>query len=641
MVLFRGRHSARWHQEIEITTTSYRTLSTGPEQPPYFPLIKLQEHTNTYLRRVGRSTASEQDAILTALVGEHQDKDVAITACAHALSPHCLRHLLRAELSAGVHGRLSTSPYLKTLVAAHHTNPRAVEDLEAQCAQILINLQFTDVLTVGEHLRKFATCMQEISIMRVPNDLLPPGVFGSIVRKACQVLSGQLQNMKVQSGWEQARKATSFLSHLSGAARSMEELLDSYFPSWRIWALWRPDIKRLEVWERLTPEHRQDLGDILALEGPDFVGCGKPTLREALLPQGDDHSGFSISHGRLHLILESGSVKDAQQLLCRLINILCTTCTISSSSTALFTYLCVHNSIDTRALQILEYVNETRDYSLSKAILDMFTAPANSVRMSGLLGTLAVVNGVHHQALRDMLSLKIISTTEEVMRGLQDKFYQHLHSGRNVETAIMNLHNFGKSLQDAKWLQPSLSERLQFLLRHWPSAGDMKGLLNIRSEAKRGAVDTNVTKMIDTYCMSYLAGRQNIDDETRSMIEGLIRVWQQPPDRQRREIAMAIAERSTVDPSVRRRCLFELSSMPDRFVREASKVVSRDSDEACIKFARVLAIPTLLSAEEVGCWRDFLRFMIEERSSTPRLHICNLSYSGCLASVDERFSNNI
>jgi hypothetical protein len=98
----------------------------------------------------------------------------------------------------------------------------------------------------------------------------------------------------------------------------------------------------------------------------------------------------------------------------------------------------------------------------------------------------------------------------------------------------MNLHDFGKSLQAAKWLQPSLSERLQFLLRHWPSAGDMKGLFNIRSEAERGAVDTNVPKMIDTYCMSYLAGREKIDDETRSMVEGLIRLWQQPPDCQRR-----------------------------------------------------------------------------------------------------------
>jgi hypothetical protein len=608
----------RWHHEIDVTVARYRLLNAGPEQPPYFPLIKLQEHTNTHIRRVGRLTTSEQDVCLIALVTEHQDKDVAIVACAHALSPHCVRHLLRAELPADAHGRLNTLPYLRTLVAAHRANSRAVDDLEAQCAQSLISLLFPDALTVGEHLRKFAAFMKEISIMGVPNDLLPPRVVESIPRKACEVLSGQLQNMKLESGWKRAHKAISSLSHLSGAARSIEELLDSSFPGWRIWASWRPNINRLEVWEQLTLQQRQDLGDILALEGPDFTGSGKPTLREALFPLGDDHSGFSISHGRLYLTLGSASVSDAQKLLDRLVNILCTTCSISSSSIALFVHLCVHNSADTRAFQVLERVNDARDYSLSKAVLDMFAAPANSVRMSGVLGTIDALNSVHHQALRDLLSSRVVSATEHVLLGLQDKFCQHLQSGRNVEIAGMNLHDFGKSLQAAKWLQPSLSERMQSLLRHWPSTEDMKGLFNIRSEAKRTAADqTNTVKnMIDTYCMSYLAGQGNIDDETRSTVEGLIRLWQQPPDRQRREVAVAMVELSNVDPSIRRRCLFQLSSVADRFVREISRVVSRESDEACINFARVLVIPRLLDVEELGCWRGLLRCMIESRSST-------------------------
>ena len=617
MVLFRGRHSVRWHQEIDVTTASYRLLNAGPEQPPYFPLTKLQEHTNTYLQRVGRLTISEQDARLMALITEHQDKDVAIVACAHALSPYCVRHLLRAELPADAHARLSTPPYLRTLVAAHHANPRAIDNLEAQCAQSLINLLLPDVLTVGEHLRKFAT-LKDISIMGVPNDLLPPHVVENIPRKACEVLSGQLHNMKLESGWKQAHKAISSLSHLSGAARSIEELLDSSFPGWRIWALWRPDIKRLEVWEQLTPQQRKDLGDILALEGPDFTGSGKPTLREALSPRGDDHSGFSIYHGRLHLTLESASVSDAQKLLDCLVNLLCTTCSSSSSSIASFVHLCMYNSTDTRTLQVLERVNDTKDSSFGKAVLDMFAAPANSVRMSGVVGTIDALNGVHHQPLRDVLSPYIISATEHVLLGLQDKFCQHLQSGRNVETAGMNLHDFGKSLQAATWLQPSLSERMQSLLRHWPSTEDMKGLFNIRAEAKRTTADkTNTVKsMIDTYCMSYLAGQGSIDDDTRSTVEGLIRLWQQPPDRQRREVAVAMAELSNVEPSIRRRCLFQLSGMADRFVREISTVVSGDCDEACIKLARVLVIPRLLDVEELDCWRGLLRCMIESRSST-------------------------
>jgi hypothetical protein len=617
MVLFRGRHSARWHQEIEVTITSHQTLNAGPEQPPYFPLIKLQAHTDAYLQRVGRPTISEQDALLTAQVREHQNKPVAIIACAHALSPRCVRHLLRAELPAEVRCRPTTSLYLRTLVAIHHANPGAVDQLEAQCAQSLINLLFPDVLTVVEHLGNFATCIHEISAFGVPNDLLPPRVFESIPRSACEVLSKQLQNLELGSGWKQAYRATSALSHLPGAARITKELLDVSFPAWRVWALWYPDIERLEVWERLTPQQRQDVGDILALDGPDFTGRGKPTLREALLPQGNDQSGFSISHGRLHLILGSASISDAQRLLDRLIKTLCSICSMPSSSTALFVHLCVHNSVDARALQVLEYVNGTGDSSLSKAVLDMFTAPANSVRMSGVLGILTVLNGVHHQPLREMFSSQTAATAEGVLLELQNKFRQHLQSGRNIETAGMNLHDFGKNLQAAAWLQPLLTERVQLLLRHWPSTEDMKGLFNIRSEAKSTAVDNtnNLASMVDTYCMSCLAGHGMIEGQTRYTVEGLIHLWQQPPDRQRRDVAVAIAESSTVDPSVRRRCLFQLSSMSDRFIREVRTVVSRDSDEACVKFARVLVIPKLLGTEN-DCWRDFLRCMIERRSST-------------------------
>jgi hypothetical protein len=616
--MFRGRHAVRWHQEIEVATASYRRLNVGLEKPPYFPLIKLQEHTNTYLQRAGRLTTSEQDARLVALVTQHQNKDAAIAACAHALSPHCVRHLLRTELPADAHSRLSMSLYLRILVAARHANPRAVDELEAQCALSLISLLFPDVLTVGECLRKLFTFIREISIMGVPRDLLPPCVVENIPRNACELLSGQVQNMRFESEWKQAHQTTSWLSRLSGAARSIGELLDSSFPDWRIWALWRPDIKRLELWEQLTLQQRKDLVDILALEGPDFTGLGKSTLREALSPQGDDRLGYSISHGRLHLALESASISDAQRLLDRLVSILCTACSVSSSSTALFIHLCVHNSTNTTALQVLEHVNYAADYSLSKAVLDMFTAPVNSVRMSGVLGTIDALNDVHHQALRDVLSSQITAAAEYVLLGLQDKFCQYLQSGRDAETAGMNLHGFGKNLQAAHWLQPSLSERMQSLLRYWPSTGDMKGLFNIRSEAKRTTADgiNTVKSMVDTYCMSYLAGHGTIDDEIRTTVEGLIRLWQQPPDRERREVAVAMAELSNVEPSIRRRCLIQLSSMTDRFVREIRTVVSRDYDEICIKFARVLVIPRLLDAEELDCWRGFLRCMIESRGST-------------------------
>ena len=146
----------------------------------------------------------------------------------------------------------------------------------------------------------------------------------------------------------------------------------------------------------------------------------------------------------------------------------------------------------------------------------------------------------------------------------------------------------------------------------------MNALFNLRIDAQGTSLKASceLTEMIDAYCMSCLAGRGFIGEATRNTIDGLIHLWRQPPDSKRRTAALVIAKRSTIPFVLLRRCLVELYDMSDKFVEEISLMVSKDTDMACVNFARLLVSQHLAKTARIECWRSLLQHMIERRSST-------------------------
>ena len=69
-----------------------------------------------------------------------------------------------------------------------------------------------------------------------------------------------------------------------------QELLDGCFPQWRVWASWRPIIQRLESWQQISISRWASLMGFMALEGPEFSGQGKKTLRDGLIQRSSNSS---------------------------------------------------------------------------------------------------------------------------------------------------------------------------------------------------------------------------------------------------------------------------------------------------------------------------------------------------------------
>lgn len=613
-----GRHTSLWHRQVGATIAGQPDLDVRSDGIQHFPFAQLQAHTCEYLKKKGRLTPDERDTRLIALVKDHSAKDVAIVACAHALSPRAVRDLLRGELHVDLCNHLSVLVYLRAVVRVNHANRDAVTGLEAQSAQALIKLASPDVMHIREQLHIFAVRMTALMRAGAPDNPLLHHVVDGILRSAYTNFGAQMEAMRFEKKWLQAHAAANWLSTLPGPSPNMERLLDDVFPNWRIWAAWRPDINCLRLWENLTAEQRRELGDILSLEGPDFTSGRKATLREGLLSQPAVRSGSSVSYGRLVIKLENGSDDDARTMLDRLVNAFTAACSASLNSLALFTHICVHNAVDSSKLQILEHVNAISDPSVSKGVLDLHSSRANSARMAGLMQLLPALDGDRGQVLREALSTYVVGIIEEVILGLQDKFSSHLQSGLPVDGAGIRLHEFGVSLRNASWLQDVINDQLRSLLRGWPTTKDVTALLKLRADAQSTTQEgsSSLTDMIDAYCVACLTGRGTCSAETRNTIEGLIHMWQQPPDPDRREVALEIARRSNIPFGIRRQCLVQLSDMTEKFIRSIHPIVNKDTDIACVHFARLLVTQKLLNTDRIECWRDLLLYMIEQRSST-------------------------
>ena len=594
-----------------MTAATYRMHNTL--QPPYFPVAELQEHTNTYLWKIG-STPYGQDAHLASLVRDHSVRGVAIVACAHALSSVAIRQNLCAELQFNTTNELSILSYLKALVGVRHANPSAISDIEKERAQILIFLSHFNVLGVMEQLWQYSEQINELLTLTDTANLVPPRIVYSILEVTCDSLSAQLKDLISRHQWGCAYQATSSLSRILGAAPATEQLLDSFFSNWRMWAVWRPDIRRLNAWEQLKPKERQELADILELEGPDVISSQNATLREALVPQGDPQRGFLICHGQVLLKLNSGSIEEAHRALDRLVSAIYRTCLNSLIAIPLFVHLCLQKPIDDKILTILENAHTIRDHMLCRAVLDMLTGEETGVQMGGILDLLPILNSTHAHPLRYVLHESIGEVSDTIISKLLDRFLHELQLQKNIKGSGMTLHIFMKALQTAFWIRPSLSERTRLLTQQWPSDKDIEYLFMIRAEATN---QPSLAELIDNYCITYLAKIGDVDEVTKNTVDGLITIWKQPLHRGRREVSLAIANCSVLDPMAKRQCLALLTTAKTQFVNEIRPILHNgDMDDACTEFVRIFKIPNLLDIEETRCWKSLLLGMIMQREST-------------------------
>ncbi|KAF2192232.1 hypothetical protein K469DRAFT_553829, partial [Zopfia rhizophila CBS 207.26] len=219
----------------------HKTSITGEGANEWFPTAQLRAHTDAYLQSRGRIKPEHREARLMKLIKDHAQKDAAIVACAHILSPHTAKSLLRGELYMAPGAQTGSDTYLRALAAVGSVNPTAVSPYEAEWAQDLLSLAPQDIRSSSKRLEVYCKRL----VTRSPSDLLFHNLVDGELRKACTRYGKQLSNLKLECRWEDAFTAARWLAELPGKFQYMESVLDATFFEWRTWAIWNPNSLRI------------------------------------------------------------------------------------------------------------------------------------------------------------------------------------------------------------------------------------------------------------------------------------------------------------------------------------------------------------------------------------------------------------
>ncbi|KAF1937262.1 hypothetical protein EJ02DRAFT_477450, partial [Clathrospora elynae] len=238
----KAKHSEEWHQNIEATA--------GVLHPshPKFPKAFLRNHTDVYLRKKGNINQADADIRFAILIESHQARDIAVAAAAHAMTAKSLRALLHAELNVAQGSYWGLDTWLQCLIAANDGNPASVTDLEAEWARSLLPYATHGARAAGSYLKGVSRALRKSKISNM--SVLPE--FSTLLMRAVADYSAQLEGFRLKCQWLAAHEAVFWMVELDKTTPMtspdmllLEHILDAQFPTWRLWANWRPDIHHI------------------------------------------------------------------------------------------------------------------------------------------------------------------------------------------------------------------------------------------------------------------------------------------------------------------------------------------------------------------------------------------------------------
>lgn len=370
LLFSKAKHSDDWHQAIDAIAG---VLHPSDSKFPY-PLLR--QATDAYLKKKGRISQVDTDAKLAILINAHGPKDVAVAAAAHAITASSLRATLHVDLNVSHSSYWGLDTWLRSLVAANNGNPASVTDLEAAWAHHLLPFATHGPGAAGKILIGVSRALRECA---TPNMNVVPE-FQALTSRALADYAAHLEGLRLRNNWVAAHGASYWLAelaHVSSAATPPgcllpEHIFDSQFPIWRVWARWRPDLRRITLLSGKDSDSAALLPDLLALEGPDFINGTESTLREGLVEQYGSGRGW-IKLGKLLIEVPNRTKDGLRNLLESALSTLETAWTASSPGRPgiikLFVQLTVNRLLTQEALNLVQAVLHMQE-SVDPDILD-------------------------------------------------------------------------------------------------------------------------------------------------------------------------------------------------------------------------------------------------------------------------------
>ncbi|KAF2420005.1 hypothetical protein EJ08DRAFT_32250 [Tothia fuscella] len=599
-----------------------------------FPWNRLRDYVDRCVKRQRSLRIPEGlDRLLTVFIISHPQelKDVAVAACAHALSTETTLTLLNGHLRFGSTDFEALPVFIQILMAINHVNPAVISNEEAKLARNLFPLLALRMFDSGRMLQSLSTLYHT----GIPLSSHLATHIEALAEQAAQKLSCQLEAIAATSSWMVAYRLCSWLAilpeHFESAKsglHSLKSILDRSFPDWQAWSAWKPNQQDILMYEKkLGNAEHIALQDILALEGPDLASGGYTTLREGYIDMMSVTETTYFRNKKLEIELSTCGGDSARQALSSLSSALRIAATVKTSTNncrmELFRQICIGKPIHEDGLKILEHcfsiglplvINDTNVF-LQHYEMRSLPPMRNFQSLITALDTNGKISASPYQKLRELLGPKILETVDRML----ESRLQVIQSIINVERAWTNhdlgvfeeMQSFGEVLLGTSWIMISASPDTKAILRQWPVVAEIGYCYDLYAFTFSDQAEGR--KALAKKLARYLVGRFSqsgslVVDEVH-LVETLIEIWRKGPKQSQRRLAVALAG-ADLGVDVKFRCIAFVPSLESNLVSSLLSAITKNTftqpEEASIVLAHSLA-----SSHDVSIIRAFRPILFE------------------------------
>ncbi|KAK3324535.1 hypothetical protein B0T19DRAFT_232045 [Cercophora scortea] len=621
-MLVPGRRSS-WQQQLRQTPAKDQLVAAQPE---LFPLLEAQEIANRLLKDrsplFGRGIVPQSvecDILfaneLLTVKGELFIHEAAILACLHLLSYDQARgQILSIQPSLNptdVFFDHKLPIYLQCIIISRRANPQTCTDEELVAAQELlsvVNCKSNDFPSISNLLEAVGrgTC----------EALLPTNLVRKVLKKSYyrDNLMIELEDLRKNRKWLAAYKLVGGLRGVVGL-NTADQLLRDVFPDYPMWANWRPDIRRITLWEGpVLAQFRTKLCSLLDLEGPDTTGQQRGTFRMSSpgVFKGLDHPGFSSD----------------RHILDRLLDDLDASLAIGPQSVDLLIALCIDsNSLSPRSLTQLEAAIKLHQDTISQTLaaftraITLVTSPGT--RLSAFTSALPLLTTYSTLQTPFGTLNDLARRGPAVMSESQKQFRHSLAKNHTNERLALNILSIGCALLRASWLHDRWQPAYIAMLRNLPTEHEIRCALRAISEIPITPPSPTRASHIK-FLATRIGGLQPspASSPAATAPTAPITIIPEDPiwyttleyDHDSLRRTLRSPGLKDLDLSVKTACLKQSLHEHDTFIRALTGSIMHNTDQACVNMAVRLLGPRIACGMHVHeAWKTLLLHLMRRR----------------------------
>lgn len=188
--------------------------------------------------------------------------------------------------------------------------------------------------------------------------------------------------------------------------------------------------------------------------------------------------------------------------------------------------------------------------------------------LAGIIQLLTALSDPRRTTLREALAPCLVDRISNSITTYQHEPRRRLNAGKPRGGTETKLLAFTKPSRDIDWLLPLLDASGLAPIKFGPSMETMNALSIVRMYVHSVTPSVKITLVgqIDAYCKAWLLPDCTIDPIVQTLVEALAGLWQQNPDRDRRELAIQLEQLPRTSCQFRARCIGRIQAICDDFV---------------------------------------------------------------------------